>query len=428
MRTLVFITSHFPYGKGETFIESEFPFLEKAFDRIIIIAQDASGDMTRKVNDATTVLRYDTSTSFTGFASLPFLVIRNFYILKKLINEELSFRKTVQIKLNLKRSLHLIKRIIKVLQLRDFIISTLQHENIGRNIVFYSYWLKTGAQTITLLNYESSIKIARAHGSDIYEEKTKLNYLPLLRYTVTNLDATFYISDNGKKYMMGKTNGENQTSVLSYLGVSNSCNQLHYNAFPQKFVVVSCSNIIPLKRIDRIIAALEILDIKKEILWMHFGDGELKDSTISLANEKLSKRSNISFRFMGFYNNKDLLDFYCKNRIDLFVNTSVTEGLPVSMMEAQSAGIPIIATDVGGVSEIVKPGTGFLLPVNFTPQQLAESINYFTGLDEKKISEIRTNARNNWLLNFNAEKNYSSFVDSINQIFTNKSKALTDEN
>ncbi len=417
MKNLVFITSHFPFGKGETFIDSEFPFLEINFDRIIIIAQDASGNLTRTANEKTTVIRYNTSTSLTGFVYMPALIIKNTGSLIKLVKEENVFRKSIGRPLNAARFLHLFKRLIKVFQLRDFIVETLTRQKINENIVFYSYWLRTGAQAISLLDYRSSIKIARAHGSDIYEEKTRLNYLPLLSFMVKRLNAVFFISENGEKYLSRKTGNINQPFILSYLGVND-----HYCDTPpetnaDKFVIVSCSNIIALKRLDLIIRALEVLDTEKELVWLHFGEGEQKDFLTGLAKEKLGKKKNISYKFMGFFNNDELLDFYCKNRVDLLINTSITEGIPVSMMEAQCAGIPIVATDVGGVSEIVTDGTGFLIPSDFTPQQLAGQIATFIEMDENKIMEIRYNARKNWKLNFNAITNYTKFIECVNDIF-----------
>ena len=68
---------------------------------------------------------------------------------------------------------------------------------------------------------------------------------------------------------------------------------------------------------------------------------------------------------MGHYPNEELLRYYGSNHVDLFINTSSTEGVPVSIMEAQSFGIPVIATDTGGVKEVVTEGTGSLLPVDF---------------------------------------------------------------
>ena len=51
------------------------------------------------------------------------------------------------------------------------------------------------------------------------------------------------------------------------------------------------------------------------------------------------------------------------NDFDLFVNMSLSEGIPVSIMEAISFGIPIIATNVGGNAEIVNDETGVLIPL-----------------------------------------------------------------
>jgi glycosyltransferase involved in cell wall biosynthesis len=48
---------------------------------------------------------------------------------------------------------------------------------------------------------------------------------------------------------------------------------------------------------------------------------------------------------------------------DIFVNPSYSEGLPTSVVEAASVGLPIISTDVGGTNEIIQDGvTGILIP------------------------------------------------------------------
>lgn len=64
-------------------------------------------------------------------------------------------------------------------------------------------------------------------------------------------------------------------------------------------------------------------------------------------------------RFFGTCRNvPELLE-----QADVFVLTSRYEGLPMSILEAMRAGLPVVATDVGGVSEAVREGvTGFLAP------------------------------------------------------------------
>lgn len=63
--------------------------------------------------------------------------------------------------------------------------------------------------------------------------------------------------------------------------------------------------------------------------------------------------------FLGY--RSDVAD--CLRASDLFVNSSLTEGLPVSLLEAMASGIPIVASDVGGIPEgLGTPPAGLLVP------------------------------------------------------------------
>ena len=267
-----------------------------------------------------------------------------------------------------------------------------------------------------MTKYPRSIKIARAHGSDLYEEKTISRYLPLLNFTAMNLDALFFTSKDGKEYFEHKINGENPSFLVSYLGIRKPDFDFIPIRNTGKFRIVSCSNMIPLKRIDLIINALAEVKSVKKIEWIHFGDGILKKDLEKLAVEKLQASEGISFRFMGNYANADLLKYYSQNTIDLFINTSSTEGIPVSIMEAQCFGIPVIATDTGGVRELVVEGTGSLLPVNFKTSELTALIEYYANLPETDFENIRACARDNWNSNFNADSNFSDFIEKVNNL------------
>jgi glycosyltransferase involved in cell wall biosynthesis len=419
MKTLVLATSQFPFGTSESFIASEFPFLERSFDKIIVIAQNVIFEKTRDISSNTILFRYNPATSFSGFLFLPVLLISNLKAISTLYKEEIAFRKN----LTTRNKKNLLKQIIKSIQLRIYLEKVLKKEGINESIVFYSYWLKTGAHAISMLNYENSIKISRAHGSDLYEEKTESGYLPLLKFSAQNLDAIFFTSQNGKRYFEEKVGFDSSGFLVSYLGVFNdkqdtvvgrdvACNVPTENS--NRFTIVSCSNLIPLKRIDLIIRALSIINTTKKIEWKHFGDGILKNELEELAEKTLSKK--IAYTFMGHYPNKELLKYYNANHIDLFINASSTEGIPVSIMEAQSYGIPVIATDTGAVEEIVVTGTGSLLPVDCTPSELASLIEYYVNLDEKETKKIRENAILNWRTNFRASSNYENFITQVSSI------------
>jgi glycosyltransferase involved in cell wall biosynthesis len=416
MKTLVLVTSQFPFGTGESFIGSEFPVLSRSFEKIIIIAQNVSGERTRSMNGNVAVYRYNPATSLIGFLQLPFLILINADTIFRLFKEESDFRKSTGHDLSKKNVSLLLKKIIKAIQLRNFIRQAMIKEEVNESLVFYSYWLKTGAHAISLLDFKNSIKIARAHGSDIYEEKTLSGYLPLLRFSALNLDAIFFVSKNGKEYIRERTKTEGQNFFVSYLGVGKSESGTERISTSDTFVIVSCSNMVALKRIDLIIKSLQIVKSDTDIEWLHFGDGILKNELTKLAESRLKPLKKVSYRFMGYFPNDELLRYYQSNRVDLFINTSSTEGVPVSMMEAQSYGIPVVATDIGGVKEIVTEGTGSLLPVDFKPEDLKRLIEYYITLTDEESEIIRMNVIKNWNLKFNAISNYEDFLMKVNSI------------
>ena len=105
--------------------------------------------------------------------------------------------------------------------------------------------------------------------------------------------------------------------------------------------------------------------------------------------------------------------FWCVS-VDLLVNVSTTEGLPVSMMEAMSFSIPVLATDVGGVGEIVKDGyNGFLIDESFTDEALAQKLKEIILSSRDERAAMRKNARLFWEENFDAEKNFTAFAKEI---------------
>ena len=116
---------------------------------------------------------------------------------------------------------------------------------------------------------------------------------------------------------------------------------------------------------------------------------------------------------MGKLSNKEVHDFYELNTVDLFINVSRSEGLPVSIMEAISYGIPVIATDVGGTSEIVSEKDGFLISANPEIQEIRNCIKKYSELSTEKKELLKKNAKSIWKEKFDADKNGPIFYKNL---------------
>jgi glycosyltransferase involved in cell wall biosynthesis len=106
-----------------------------------------------------------------------------------------------------------------------------------------------------------------------------------------------------------------------------------------------------------LIEALERLaDRHPEAVVILFGEGREEPA---LRAQAVRAGLGDRIRFAGF--RKGLVEYLAA--ADLVVNPSLTEGLPNVVLEAQSAGVPVVATEVGGVAEIITPReTGWLVP------------------------------------------------------------------
>jgi glycosyltransferase involved in cell wall biosynthesis len=118
---------------------------------------------------------------------------------------------------------------------------------------------------------------------------------------------------------------------------------------------------------DLIAAATTVLERHPDVRFVVAGDGELRGEL-----EQLAASLGDRFEFLG--ERRDVPDLLAS--FELFAFPSHFEGLCLAVIEAQAAGVPVVATPVGGIRETVVEGeTGFLAPVG-DPQALAERISW----------------------------------------------------
>ncbi len=276
--------------------------------------------------------------------------------------------------------------------------------------IMYTYWLDF--HTLALIQNKATIKskiISRAHNWDVYFERTKSGYLPFRKELLRNLDLFCPISENAKNYLCTTLQENFQNIHVSKLGIHAISEDRSIKFNTNKVRIVSISYISPVKRVTLLLDAIAHIPSTINIEWIHIGPGNdiihLKEKGHAITKLK----PNIAIEFKGFMDIKEVQAFLKNEVIDLHINVSAFEGIPVSIMEAMSCGIPCIATNVGGNAEIVNPKNGTLISKNPTKEEIAAAIIAFYNLSVEQKIEKSQQAKQTWELEYNAAINFEKF-------------------
>lgn len=419
-KILLLLTAKFPFGKAETFIEPELSFLSTKFDEIVILP-DLDDESTRRIPNNARIHDgfFSQYGKFTPIDLKSFIMaISSLWVWKEiyciLCSKKNKF-KILQVKEILRFSVAAYKRFFWLQKL------ILTHQVLkGNDVWLYSYWMSAGSAALALLKrkYPSIVVFSRVHGADLYAYRNPINYHPLKEFIIIHLDAVFAISNDGKKYLEEVYKIPKNKITVSRLGITPQVNKkVTTITDTHLFHIVSCSWVRPLKRIHLIMEALTYIFLHRgaishipTINWTHIGSGdqEILDS-IKIKADALQPLINIEF--IGPLSNLEVLKYYAETPIDVFINVSIFEGLPVTIMEAMANHIPVIATDVGGTNEIVNDRNGVLLPPNPSVEAIVQAITlFFDSTLQKNKADM---AYRTWRQEYNASTNFQHFADEI---------------
>lgn len=407
MRYLILFNRKFPYKTGEAFLENEIDEISTVFDKIIIFPSDIclNDKVTRKINSSNVEVKVVEKISLKfrnikylfGGAKWGILNEKNKNLTNKLYGGYFENAAKNQA-----------KKIIRVLEKYNF--------SVNDEIILYSYWLFITAKVaIIVKEYFEKIGInvrvvSRAHRFDIYEEKREHRFLPQREVLFKNIDKILPCSLDGTEYLKSKYFKYSDKFETAYLGTyDNGIAKINET---NTFNIISCSRLTEVKRVELIIDALKYFEGKPiNIEWTHIGGGELFERIQERVKNELGF---MNVKLLGTLMNVEVYEYYKNNPQDIFINVSSSEGLPVSIMEAISFGIPIIATDVGGTSEIVIENvTGYLLEENFTIDKLIKVLEEVIFMNKTDYLKLRKSTRNLWENRYQATKNYKEFVEII---------------
>ena len=404
---IAILTNAYPYLPGEQFIEDEIGYWAAQTDASVTLLPALAAGAPRPVPAGIAV---DPCMAHSiRFARLWFALLA---LGSALFRRELGYlwraRKTHPHTVA-RALLHTSKVFEQAAQLRRYARAH------GRIDVAYCYWNETQAYAAVLARKSGAVRkvVSRAHGYDLYEARRRHGYMPLKRQFIACYDAIFVLSGEARSYLRQTYGAPPENIRVCPLGVPLAA-ALARPSQAGHLHVVSVSFCLPVKRLDKIVDAIGLLARHHPgvgMTWTHIGNGPLLQEIQSLALAKLASLGNVVCSFPGELPNHAVKAYYLNVPVDMLVNASESEGVPVSIMEAMSAGVPAIAPDVGGISSLVSDRCGALLGPCPDAREIAgamERVAFADGRDER-----RTQARRVIEARFDAARNYRDFVAGI---------------
>lgn len=215
-------------------------------------------------------------------------------------------------------------------------------------------------------------------------------------------DLFINVSEGEQKVCLDYRIYDSQKSIIIYNGLADKYKAYNKNlirkslGLPEdKFIILNMSRFDKKNNLKAFIEIASLLNDENEILFVLAGDGEEKQKILSLVEKNNLKNILLT----GFITNPT--DYAAAS--DIYLSTSLSEGLPYSLLEALMFGLPIIASNVRGNNEVVINDTnGFL----FDLSNISQAVDFILKLnsDSAAYQRMSYNARRIFLDKFAEQK------------------------
>jgi glycosyltransferase involved in cell wall biosynthesis len=233
----------------------------------------------------------------------------------------------------------------------------------------------------------------RLHNFDLYEVR-RSGYQPFLRSIAGSEVTVILLSDSASKYLQSVANVRN--SVIIPLGVGPSENTHTTEGLdPLHFLTIAYPS--PTKRLDH--AALILSELsktsKRGITWTHVGGTSAQHEELHNVFLGLGGRGDLFFH--ASMKHQGVMELVERSGAGWVLNTSLSEGTPVSIMEAMARGKNVIAPDIGGIKDLLADTVGNII---FKPDEPLDALlqrlrlcttEMSTGVNQSNIDKIRLN-------------------------------------
>jgi glycosyltransferase involved in cell wall biosynthesis len=265
-----------------------------------------------------------------------------------------------------------------------------------------------------IISGQRNVEIHRSQLRNFIDRVT----LPLADYIVSNSKAGKQILVNREKIDEKKIeviyNGidiqdfnKKQKADLADLFTSESF-------FSNKFIVGFIGSLTQQKGLNVLFeAAAELKEKSLNIILVLIGEGKRKQEL-----EQLTKELGIEdiVYFTGYRD----MGWKFMRLFDVLVSPSLWEGMPNVVIEAMAQGIIVVATNVGGIPELIEEGKDGFLVESKNIHALVDKISYIFNLPEEKRIEIRENAQKKIIKNYSIEKMVREYESLYQDLLQNR--------
>jgi len=197
----------------------------------------------------------------------------------------------------------------------------------------------------------------------------------------------------------------NFIDVKSFESRYAPCNALRENfGLKDRIVVTYCGRLVSRKGVDVLLMAWQsIVRAHEHAVLLILGDGPLRNELERMVHELDIEHSVV---FTGWQ--EDITGFL--SITDVFVQSSLQEGLANALLEAMALGLPIVATRIGGSEDVIQDGINGLLVEPKDSKGLASAV--LTLIEDKpKASFLRRNALETIKKNYSIEEIHMVYID-----------------
>ena len=232
--------------------------------------------------------------------------------------------------------------------------------------------------------------VTTLHGTDITLVGKDPSFEPVINFSINKSNRVTAVSENLKKETFELFDIKNNIEVIPNFICLKEYKMDNNDYYKKRFapnnekVICHVSNFRKVKRIEDVIIAFEGISKEMDVKLLLVGDGPERARLEQISrNSKFSK--NIFF-LGSLKSTKEVL-----NISDLFILPSSKESFGLSALEAMACGVPVIASDSGGIPEVISNGkSGLLNSVGDTYQMIKNALKLLSN--DSLLESFKTNA------------------------------------